>query len=184
MSSNLNLYDVAIPPITKRIVQLSHCLKKAEQWAKDNNQPLSTLVEARVYDDMHPLPFQVQTCYRMTIILLSQLKFIEMPPKMPEVGRSFDDMYKKIDEMMELLGKTKREEFDGKAEEEIRFPPGGGPDSWIFTGLSFVQEFILPNRKSVFYLMVYSLFGRRKIRNADIRGQISSTRRLRTIFYG
>ena len=93
---------------------------------------------------MHPLPFQIQTCYRMTIFMLSKLELMEMPEKMPEPGTSFVDMYRQIDESLSMLKNVKREDFEGKAEQEVRFAPGQR-EPWIFTGLSFVQDFVLPN---------------------------------------
>ncbi len=105
---------------------------------------MNELLDARIYEDMHPLPFQVQTPLRMTIFLLGQLKLREMPAKMPEPGKSFPEMYQQIDQALEMLESVKREDFHSKAEMEVHFAPGPRPP-WHFTGLTFVQEFILPN---------------------------------------
>lgn len=146
MSSELTLYDLTVPIFTKRLEQLSHCLKKGEQWCKDNDKPSSTLIEARIYEDMQPLPFQVQTCYRMIIYLFSRLEVAETPKDSPAVERTMEGVHAQIDEMFDLLRTATRASFDNKATKELQFGPPGR-DPWEFKGLSFVQGFILPNCK-------------------------------------
>lgn len=148
--AEISFYDVTIPIFTKRINQLQHCLQKGEQWCKDNNKPTSTLVQARIVDDMHPLPFQVQTVYRMVIYFFMQMEIPGAPdPTSIPVVDSYEAMFKQIEEVQGLLNSVTRDMLEGKASKEVNFGPPGR-DPWKFTGLSFVQEFVMVNCKSAF----------------------------------
>ena len=91
--SEVSFYDITIPVFTKRIQQLKHCLEQGEQWCKENNKDKAALVHACIHEDMRPLPFQVQTCYRMLIYFFMHmgLEGAPDPTKVPVVD-SYDAM--------------------------------------------------------------------------------------------
>lgn len=144
--SDVSFYDVTIPVFSKRVQQLKHCLEKGEKWCSENNKDTSTLVKSRIIEDMHPLPFQVQTVYRMVIYFFTRMEIPGAPePTSVPVVDTYDGMFKQIDEIQKLLGSVTREQLEGKASKEVNFGPPGAGFSWKFTGLSFVQEFIMVN---------------------------------------
>ncbi|KAK5128864.1 hypothetical protein LTR85_000197 [Meristemomyces frigidus] len=144
MSSDLSLYDMTVPLFTKRLQQMSHHLEMGEQWCRDNDKPTSTLVEARIHEDMKPLAFQVQTCYRVIIQLFSRLEIAETPKDTPEVETSMEGLLRQIAEMHALLGTATRASFENMATRQVSFEPPGR-DPWKFTSVSFVQGLLLPN---------------------------------------
>lgn len=72
------------------------------------------------------------------------------PTKVPVVD-SYDAMIQQTDEMQKLVGTVTPEMLKGKASKEVKFGPPGR-DPWDLTGMSFVQDFIMPNCKSIYYL--------------------------------
>lgn len=52
MSSSLTTYDLTVPIFVRNLEQLVACLKKGEEWAKDNNKDPQVLVDASIIDDM------------------------------------------------------------------------------------------------------------------------------------
>ena len=149
-TTETQVYDITIPLFTKRIQQLRHYISKSEQWCKENSKDPSNLIQARIYEDMRPLAFQIQTCYRMVIYLYttldihtSDLKYTRDNP--PPIVETLPDLYEQLDEAEQLLGVAKREDFAGKRDEKVKFGPPGRAIEWDFTGLSFVQDFVLVN---------------------------------------
>lgn len=51
-SSSLTTYDLTVPIFVRNLEQLVACLKKGEEWAKDNNKDPQVLVDASIIDDM------------------------------------------------------------------------------------------------------------------------------------
>lgn len=51
-SSALTTYDLTVPIFVRNLEQLVACLKKGEEWAKDNNKDPQVLVDASIIDDM------------------------------------------------------------------------------------------------------------------------------------
>ncbi|KAF2716659.1 hypothetical protein K431DRAFT_278564 [Polychaeton citri CBS 116435] len=144
MPTTLSLYDMTVPIFVKRTQQLIHVTRKGEQWCNENDKPTSTLMEARIYHDMEPFPFQIQTCYRMIIYFFSRLEIAPVPAELPQVTTTLEELYKHLDEMLVLLASASRESFENKHDQELKFgPPTRKP--WDFTGLTFAQNFILPN---------------------------------------
>lgn len=51
-SSSLTTYDLTVPIFVRNLEQLVACLKKGEEWAKENNKDPQVLVDASIIDDM------------------------------------------------------------------------------------------------------------------------------------
>lgn len=66
-SSSLTTYDLTVPIFVRNLEQLVACLKKGEEWAKDNNKDPQVLVDASIIDDMKVrsnLPSSLTSCTR------------------------------------------------------------------------------------------------------------------------
>lgn len=64
-SSSLTTYDLTVPIFVRNLEQLVACLKKGEEWAKDNNKDPQVLVDASIIDDMKvrsKLPESITSC--------------------------------------------------------------------------------------------------------------------------
>ncbi|KAI5359963.1 hypothetical protein Slin15195_G118240 [Septoria linicola] len=67
-----------------------------------------------------------------------------LPAELAEGVNTLEELYDQLDEMTTVLKAAKPEEIAGKRDMIVKFgPPGREP--WEFTGLSFVQEFLLVN---------------------------------------
>lgn len=67
-----SLYEITIPPFISSLKVLSSLLEKGLAHAEGNETPL---LESRLIEDMHPLPYQIQ---RIRYILPNILLFKHM----------------------------------------------------------------------------------------------------------
>ncbi|KIX96283.1 uncharacterized protein Z520_08061 [Fonsecaea multimorphosa CBS 102226] len=135
----LNLYDTAIIPIVRTLRNLSRVLKKGESYADAKGIPHSELIEARIAPDMHPLPFQVQTCSNAAKFLAVRVAGVENVP-WDDNEKTFDELQARITKTLDFLDGVKREDFEGReANHEIAF------HGMKLTGLDYANEFALPN---------------------------------------
>lgn len=109
-SSNLSLYDLTVPVVTRALEQLSNVLKKGEEWAKENGKDPQTLIDGKIAEDMLALPFQIQTCSNTSKGILFRVGGMENVP-MDDNEKTFEDLYKRIDRTVEMLKGAKREKF-------------------------------------------------------------------------
>ena len=138
------LYDISIPAYTRGLTSLSHIISKAEEYAKEKGLPESTFIEARIYDDMHPFPFQIATCTRMVAMTLVRVTgHAEIEFENDGKESTFADLQARIAKALDLLKSVDKSAFEGKEEVQIMFKYPGGEIP--FTGASFVQGFTLPN---------------------------------------
>ncbi|EMF12890.1 uncharacterized protein SEPMUDRAFT_45061 [Sphaerulina musiva SO2202] len=55
----LTTYDLTVPIMIRSLQRLLGCLKKGEQWAKDNNRSIEEMLHARIYQGAKPLAFYI-----------------------------------------------------------------------------------------------------------------------------
>lgn len=136
--STLNLYDVCIPLFLNTFANLTAILKKAE-----SHDPSLDPSTARLAPDMLPLTFQIQVCSNTAKNTLVRIGKTENVP-MEDNEKTFAELYARIERTVELLKSAKRDDYDGKADAEIRWKAGKG-DEQSAKGLEYVNEFAVPN---------------------------------------
>ncbi|RHZ66729.1 DUF1993 domain-containing protein [Aspergillus thermomutatus] len=137
-----SLYTYTVPTYLKGLETLTLLLKKAEDYAKEKNIPLSDFVEARLYPDMKPLSFQVQSVSNTAKNSVSRLAGTEGVP-MEDNETTFEEFYARIDRTIEVIKAVDPKLFEGRdhAEIHVKF----GTYEATFTGESYVNRFGLPN---------------------------------------
>jgi len=137
-----SLYDLTIPPAIRALNVLSSLLDKGRAYGAAQGIADDELLNARLAPDMFTLIGQVQrasdTC-KGAVMRLAQTP----PVPMPDEEASFDDLKARIARTIELLEAAPREAIDGREEASIILQ--AGPREIPFTGLSYVQGFVLPN---------------------------------------
>lgn len=149
---SLSLYDVSVPPMIRMLENLSKILDKAVAQAKDKNIALSSLLEARLAPDMHPLPRQIQIASDAAKGGAARLAGIE-PPSFPDTETTFPELQARIAKTIEFLKGVKAEQLAGAEDRTIalKFPQG----EMKFSGRDFLNGIALPN----FYFHVTTAYG-------------------------
>jgi hypothetical protein len=136
------LYDLTVPAFTRGLTAMAAFLEKGRAWAEEKGLPESTLIEARLYEDMHPLPYQVQRVSDSAKFTVQRLGELE-PVPMEDNETSFAQLQDRISRTLALLAAVKPEQINGRegADVVLKTPRGDLP----FKGLDYAIGFALPN---------------------------------------
>ena len=138
----VTLYEISVPIFIRGLNTLSHILTEAEKYAKDKGIPTSELVEAKLYPDMLPLSFQVQTASDTSKGAVARVAGTE-PVSMKDNETTIEELQDRIARTIVVLKNVKQEDFEGKEDEEIILKLSSGPKT--FTGRNYFQHHSLPN---------------------------------------
>lgn len=150
---SISMYDFSIPVLTRALTNLSAILDKAGAHAVAKKFDSAVLAQARLFPDMHPLVRQVQFACDTAKGAAARLAGIEVP-KHEDTEVTFADLKARIAKTVDFLktvGAAQLKDAESRSI-EIKFPNG----SWKFTGLAYLNDFVLPN----FYFhygMIYAL---------------------------
>lgn len=139
---SVNLYDFTVPLFIRSLTNLDAQLTKASTWAKENNVPEEDLISAKLYPDMRPLPFQIQTASNTAKGTVSRLTG-SAPVPMDDNETTMAQLHDRITKTLEVLKAAKREDFEGVDKNEVKFTTGG--HEMTFTGLVYTQGYVVPN---------------------------------------
>lgn len=144
------LYDATIVEVKLVLLTLKHLLDEAEK------QPnADALLQARLYEDMKPLTFQVHSVTKYTYKLLARLTGREAVEFEDNLA-SYAEMHKRIADALEALGEADKETVNLTGEEvaPTDLPSFGVMD---ITGKAFAVGAVVPNIH--FHLnMTYAIF--------------------------
>ncbi len=150
---SISIYDVSIPVLTRGLTNLSAILDKAAAHAAAKKFDSAALAQARLFPDMHPLVRQVQIACDTAKGAAGRLAGVEVP-KHEDTEVTFADLKARVAKTLDFVksvSAAQLKDAEGRSI-EIKFPNG----SWKFTGLAYLNDFVLPN----FYFhvsMVYAL---------------------------
>lgn len=137
-----SIYTYTVPTYHKGLDTLTFMLKKAEEYAKENNIPLSEFAEARLYPDMLPLSFQVQCVSNTSKNSVARLSGTDIVP-MEDNEKTFEEFYDRINRTIDVIKAVDPKLFEGR--EHTEFSVKLGSYESTFTGESYVNRFGLPN---------------------------------------
>ncbi len=139
---SFTIYDASIVPMIRALNNLSKILDKAAAQAKTEDKPLAALIEAKLADDMRPLPFQIQSASDAAKGCAARLAGITAP-SMPDTETTFPELQARIAKTVEFLNSVTRAQLDGAETREVvlKFPNG----EMKFSGADYVTNFALPN---------------------------------------
>jgi hypothetical protein len=150
---SISMYDFSIPVMTRGLSNMSALLDKAAAHAAAKKFDSVVLAQARLYPDMYPLARQVQIACDTAKGAAGRLAGIEVP-KHEDTETTFAELKARIAKTLDFLKSVNAAQLkDAESRAiEIKFPNG----SWKFTGIGYLNDFVLPN----FYFhvsMVYAL---------------------------
>ncbi|KAL2856523.1 hypothetical protein BJY01DRAFT_203486 [Aspergillus pseudoustus] len=140
MSSPYNSY--AITSVKKALNALKTILEKAEAHAKEKSIALDDLFNARLYEDMRPLSFQIWAATSNAEKVVFRPRHLE-PPAREQTDQTFEDLYKRIDVSLGEIANV--DVADIVANEDKPFKAPLGPKEIEFKPVGYAVEFALPN---------------------------------------
>jgi uncharacterized protein len=138
----ISMYDFSIPVLTRGLTNLSAILDKAAAHAAAKKFDSAVLAQTRLFPDMHPLVRQVQIACDTAKGAAGRLAGIEVP-KHEDTEATFAELKARIAKTLDFLRSVTAVQLkDSETRDiEIKFPNG----AWKFTGLAYLNDFVLPN---------------------------------------
>jgi hypothetical protein len=132
------IYDASAPVFVNALSDMRGWLDKAA-----TERPEADLLEARLADDMKPLPAQYQMASDSAKNAIARLAGIEAPA-MPDTETSFAELRDRCDRTIAFIDGVDPARLAGSEDRpvELRFPNGMG---FGFTGQAYLTGFALPN---------------------------------------
>jgi uncharacterized protein len=136
----ITLYELTVPIFLRSLQNLSHCLKKGQASGLISDPTTATLAP-----DMKSLPFQIQTCSNTAKNTISRLvpSLASSIPAWEDNETTFEQLQERIAKTIELLKGVDPKGFEGAETAEVVMKTQSG--EMKFTGLSYVQNFAVPN---------------------------------------
>lgn len=139
---SLSLYEASIPIYIRTLKNLNALLDKAVTHARETGTDLSTYTDARLIEDMHPLPRQIHLASDAAKGGGARLAGIEAP-SMPDVEVTFPDLKARIAKTIAFLETITPAQVDGDDERNIELKL---PNRVMnFTAKAFLLTFSMPN---------------------------------------
>jgi hypothetical protein len=138
----LSLYDVSIPVFVRGLTNLSTLLDKAAAHAEGKKFEPSVLAQARLYPDMFPLSRQVQIACDTAKGAAGRLAGIDIP-KHEDTETTLAELKQRIAKTVDFIQSVKPSQLEGAESRPIEIKTPNRTLS--FTGLSYLNHFVLPN---------------------------------------
>lgn len=147
---SLSLYQVSTPELARMLGNLKTILQKAAAHAEAKKIDPNALLQSRLFPDMFPLVRQVQVASD-SAKGAARLAGVEIPV-FEDTETTFDQLQARLDKTITFLNTLKPAQFEGAEDRkiEVKFPG----ITLNFTGLSFLNTFVLPN----FYFHVTTVY--------------------------
>ena len=141
---SFTLYDAFVPTVRQLLGALPGVIAKAEQHVADSGCTDADLIEARLADDMWPLPWHIRSCWVHSGYALDQLTGMQFTPDFTQIPESWDSMRAMVAEASEKLAEVTPEQVNDIANRQIDFVLGG-ETRFTLPGERFLLGFNLPN---------------------------------------
>jgi uncharacterized protein len=138
----LSLFDVSIPVLVRGLGNLSAIIDKAAAHAEAKKLDPTALAQARLFPDMFPLTRQVQITCDTAKGAAARLAGIEAP-KHEDNETTLPELKQRIAKTLDFVKSVKASQLEGAETRAIELK---GPNRTLnFTGLSYLNHFVLPN---------------------------------------
>ena len=139
-----DLYAAFVPTARQLLEAMSGVIDKAEQYVQDGNCSADDLYEARLAEDMWPLPWHVRACWMHTGYALDQLAGGAFTPDFTDIPGDFPAMRSMVGAAAERMAAATSGEIALLAERPIDFVLGG-ETRFTLPGERFLLGFNMPN---------------------------------------
>ncbi|KAJ6128905.1 hypothetical protein N7471_010122 [Penicillium samsonianum] len=154
-------YNYTIATFTRGLKTLSTLLKKAEEYAKENNIPLDELLNARLVEDMKPLSFQIVSATNTVSKALARAASVDPPPQQ-QPDKTYEELYELLDRTLAELEKVDPAKIALKEGQTFKAPLG--PKVFDYTLEDYSVRFSIPN----FYFHVVTAYEILRVKGVQI----------------
>jgi hypothetical protein len=140
----ISLYDISVASYLQTLAGVSGFLEKGLAHCREKGVDPAALVEARLYPDMHPFRYQVQSVVAHTKGAVEAMRSGALKFWTDRPAHDYAGLQALIAETREGLGTLEPAEIDALAGGEVKFEIPNVPTR-IFTTEGFVLSFSLPN---------------------------------------
>jgi uncharacterized protein len=138
----LSMYDASITPLKRALNNLSHILKKGEEYADAKKIEHAVLLNARLFPDMYPLTRQIQIATDMSKGAAARLSGLEMP-KYEDDETTFEQLQARIAKTIAFIDTVKPEQLEGAETRDITITVR--KMELKFTGQTYLLAWVNPN---------------------------------------
>ena len=138
----LSIYQASVPVFVRTLANLKNVLAKGAAHAQAKKIDDAAFLQARLFPDMFPLASQVHIATDMARGGAARLAGGE-PPKYEDNEKTFAELIERVDRTIAYLQSLPESQFEGAETRTITRPVRGQPKE--FTGLNYLQQFIVPN---------------------------------------
>ncbi len=139
---SLTMYQASAPVFAQFLESLSAILAKAAAHAEVRKIEPSVLLNARLSPDMFALSRQVQIVTDQAKGAMARLAGAEVP-NYPDTETSFAELEARLAKTAAFVASFTPDQIDGSEDRQIVLKLGG--NSMTFTGLVYLNHFVLPN---------------------------------------
>lgn len=136
------LYDLTVPVFLRGFAAMAAFLEKGRSYAEAAGMAESELLEAWLFEDMRPLPYQIQRCSDAAKFVVVRIGGVETVP-MEDDEASFADLQDRIARTVAFLETVPAEAINGKEEATITIKLPNR--SFEMRGRNYVLGFAMPN---------------------------------------
>lgn len=138
----LSMFDATISPLSHALKNLSHILKKGEEYADTKKIEHSVLLNARLFPDMYPLIRQVQIASDMSKGAAARLAGIDMP-KYEDDETTFEQLQARIAKTLDFIATIPHEKLIDAETRNITISVR--KVELQFTGQNYLLKWVMPN---------------------------------------
>ena len=139
-----DLYAAFVPTVRQLLGALPALIDKGEAFAAQGNCSDAELLEARLADDMWPLPWHIRACWMHSAYALDQLAEGAMTPDFTDIPNDWDAMRAMVSQAEQRMAATSPDEVNALADRSIDFVLGG-VTRFTLPGERFLLGFNMPN---------------------------------------
>jgi len=140
---SLSLYDATVPSFLQILGSVEGFLAKGAAHFKEKNVDANEVFEARLFPDMAPFKFQIQSVAHHSLGAVRSIQSGQAGPPAPITATDYAGLQKLATDTREALQKIKPEEVNGCAGKDVVFAVR--EIKLPFTAEGFLQTFSLPN---------------------------------------
>jgi hypothetical protein len=136
------MYDATISPLKRALANLSHILKKGEEYADAKSIEHAVLLNSQLFPDMFPLIRQVYIATDMSKGGAARLAGVEVP-KYDDTETTFAELQARIAKTIAFIDTIKPEQLTGSATRDITITVRKA--DLHFTGQDYLLKWVMPN---------------------------------------
>lgn len=140
---SISLYQASVPVFLRAFENLSAILEKGVEHANSTKLDPSVLTEGRLFENMYPLPGQIQRASDTAKGFVARVAGVDIP-KYEDNEKTFADMHARIQKTVEFIKSVKPEQIDGGIDREVSIFSGSRGEM-KFKGKDYLLNYALPN---------------------------------------